>query len=518
MWARRLIALAVGAAALLSASSASASALERMAARGELRVCTSSDVKPVAFLSPSGEMEGFLPSLVADLNDKMSAKLGKPLKLEIVRITPLNRIEFLNQGRCDLLLAAFLDTPARRKVIDFVEPGFYSSRAALLAPHGHGLKTWSDLRGRTVCAPATSAWVRPYEERYGIRFASYPTTQESKLAALKGLCSGLLMDDVIADSMVSSGTAPGFESALPPQDAFAWGIGVRKGDPELKAALSQIVTGWHASGLVLDLERRWGLKANPYAHGLGQPAQAASAPGHGLRSWLTARGVNLSFVWDPADRARLATGLGQTLMLAAVAIPGALAIGVLAVWLARLNPIAERLVGGYVAVVRATPVLAQLYILYFGVGSLLGIGNGGGGSGPFLYAAAALALHYGALCADALRGAIDTVSGPLREAAASLGLTTRQQFTRVVLPLGVRVAFPAIGNIAIQVLKTTTVAYAIAVPELLYAANRIWADNANAPETMAALFLLFLGLAGGLTMLLRSIERRIAVPGLANVH
>lgn len=517
MWMLRLIAVAVGAAALLSAPSASASALERMAARGELRVCTSSDVKPVAFLSPSGEMQGFLPSLVADLNQKMSARLGKPLKLEIVRITPMNRIEFLNQGRCDLLLAAFLDTPARRKVVDFVEPGFYASRAGLLAPHGHGLKTWPDLRGRTVCAPATSAWVRPYEERYGIRFASYPTTQESKLAALKGLCSGLMMDDVIADSMVSSGAAPGFESALPPQDAFAWGIAVRKGDPELKAVLSQIVTGWHASGLVLDLERRWGLKANPYAHGLGQPAQAATSPGDGLRSWLMARGVNLSFVWDAADRSRLVTGLGQTLLLAAVAIPGALLVGVLAVWLARQNEVARRLVGGYVAVVRATPVLAQLYILYFGVGALLGIG-GGAGPGPFLYAAAALALHYGAVCADALRGAIDTVSGPLREAAASLGLTARQQFSRVILPLGVRVAFPAIGNIAVQVLKTTTVAYAIAVPELLYAANRIWADNANAPETMAALFLLFLAMAGGLTLLLRSLERRIAVPGLANVR
>ncbi len=228
--------------------------------------------------------------------------------------------------------------------------------------------------------------------------------------------------------------------------------------------------------------------------------------------------MNLSFIWDPADRARLVTGLGQTLLLAAVAIPGALLVGVLAVWLARLNKVAERLVGGYVAVVRATPVLAQLYILYFGIGSLLGIGSGGGGPAPFLYAAAALALHYGALCADALRGAIDTVSGPLREAAASLGLTTRQQFARVILPLGVRVAFPAIGNIAVQVLKTTTVAYAIAVPELLYAANRIWADNANAPETMAVLFILFLSLAGGLTMLLRSVERRIAVPGFANAR
>ena len=82
-------------------------------------------------------------------------------------------------------------------------------------------------------------------------------------------------------------------------------------------------------------------------------------------------------------------------------------------------------------------MLAQLYILYFGVGSLLGVGSSGGGSGPFLYAAAALALHYGALCADALRGAIDTVSGPLREAAASLGLTVTVELemeTRAATP------------------------------------------------------------------------------------
>ena len=81
------------------------------------------------------------------------------------------------------------------------------------------------------------------------------------------------------------------------------------------------------------------------------------------------------------------------------------------------------------------------------------------------------------------------------------------------LPLALWNSLPAAGNTVVQTIKSTSTAYAIAVPELLYASNRIWSDNFNVAEMMQVLLLVWLLLIGLSSWLLRRLEYHLRLPG-----
>ena len=100
-----------------------------------------------------------------------------------------------------------------------------------------------------------------------------------------------------------------------------------------------------------------------------------------------------------------------------------------------------------------------------------------------------------------------------REAAEALGMSRLQIYVYVVLPLAFRVSLPALNNNLVNLLKTTTLAYAIAVPEMMYTANQIWSDNVNVPEMMFVLFVYYIFLVGVLVWLMHKWERKMKIPG-----
>ena len=99
------------------------------------------------------------------------------------------------------------------------------------------------------------------------------------------------------------------------------------------------------------------------------------------------------------------------------------------------------------------------------------------------------------------------------EAAESLGYTRLQAYIHVVLPLAFRVCLPALNNNLVNLVKTTTLAYAIAVPELLYTSAQIWSDNVNVPEMMVVLLIMYFALVGILVFAMHRVEHRLRLPG-----
>ena len=249
---------------LLSTGASAEPLLERAVARGMLNVCSGDEFPPFKFLDAQDRPAGLIPDLIGDLHQQLSAATGKPLALRLVQVNPVNRILFLQQGRCDLLVTSMLDTPARRQQVDFASPGFYSSAATVFAPKSTPLPDWQSLRGKALCAPATSVWVRPLEERYGVRFVSFNGSAEVRKAVADQRCLGALGDDVLYQALAASPGWEDYEVKLPGQDPAPWGIALRKDQPELLKALSSIVEGWHAEGLIVALEQRYGLPPNPW--------------------------------------------------------------------------------------------------------------------------------------------------------------------------------------------------------------------------------------------------------------
>ena len=214
------------------------------------------------------------------------------------------------------------------------------------------------------------------------------------------------------------------------------------------------------------------------------------------------------------DRQRFLLGLGLTLLLSLASIALSLLIGVVgAAGLGSRQGLWRGISGAYVALFRNTPLLVQLFFFYFGVGALLPLVDGVRLLNGTQWAIIVIALHSGAFQAVNLRAGIDGVPRATLQAAAALGMQERTVLRHIVLPLALRNSLPAMGNTVVQTIKSTSIAYAIAVPELLYASNRIWSDNFNVAEMMQVLLLVWLLLIGLSSWLLRRLEYHLRLPG-----
>ncbi|TCR66452.1 amino acid ABC transporter permease [Bosea sp. BK604] len=230
-------------------------------------------------------------------------------------------------------------------------------------------------------------------------------------------------------------------------------------------------------------------------------------------------GLNFSIFYDAFDRSRFLTGLWTTTYICIVSILASLAIGLLGVWVAGSNSRLGRLaVRAYVQFFRNTPPLVQLSFFYFAVGGLLPtVSDGFGGQSPLVsgtgWAIIAFSLFAGAFNVEIFRAGIEAVPETMVEAAESLGYTRFQLWRQIVLPLAFRICLPALNNNLVNLVKTTTLAYAIGVPELLYAASQIWSEMFNVREMMNVLLVVYVLLVAVLVWVMHRWERAMRIPG-----
>ncbi len=231
--------------------------------------------------------------------------------------------------------------------------------------------------------------------------------------------------------------------------------------------------------------------------------------------WLkAAHGINLTIGYDAYDRARFLKGLLTTVELSALCILCSVLIGLAGVWLQGSRN--RWLRGGvywYIQFFRNTPPLVQLYFFFFAVGGVLPRIDGQPPVGNFAWAAITLSFFAGAFNVEIFRSGIEAVPRTMAEAARALGLSRAKIFFLILLPLVFRICLPALNNNLVNLVKTTTLAYAIAVPELLYVAAQIWSDENNVREMMNVLLVMYVGLVGLLVHLMTRWERAMRLPG-----
>jgi polar amino acid transport system permease protein len=181
-------------------------------------------------------------------------------------------------------------------------------------------------------------------------------------------------------------------------------------------------------------------------------------------------GLNLTHLSDEFDRARLLGGMRTTINLAVLCIGCSVVIGIAGAWLQLSRyRVVRGATAAYVQLFRNTPPLVQLYFFYFAIGPLIRAPNEFGllqpVLGSFAWAVLSLSLFAGAFNVEIFRAGIEAVPKSTVEAAASLGFTRATAFRTVTLPLAIRFALPALANNLVNLVKTTTLAYAIAVPD-----------------------------------------------------
>lgn len=241
------------------AAVAKADALDDIKKRGTLVVGTKADYRPYGYRDPSGAIVGFEPDLAADV----AKRLG--VKLELVPVVASNRMQFLDQGKIDLMIATMTDTPERHKVVEIPEPNYYASGTNILARKSLHLTDWAQLKGKPVCLIQGAFYNKELQEKYGVEPVAFKGTTEAYAALKAGNCVGVGYDDTALYGQVLDPEWKDYEVPLKSILVLPWGLAVKLGETKFGQFMHDTIVAWHKSGLILELEKKWGVPNSAFA-------------------------------------------------------------------------------------------------------------------------------------------------------------------------------------------------------------------------------------------------------------
>lgn len=244
---------------MIAGTTANADVLDRIMERGKIVVGSKADYRPYGYLDEGGNIVGIEPDLARDVADTLG------VDLELVAVTASNRMEFLEQGKTDVLIGTMTDTAERRGVIDILNPDYYSSGTNIMARKESNFEKWEDLDGAPVCGIQGAFYNRKTSEEFGAEIVGFTGTSEVLEALKQGRCAAFVYDDSFLVSRLQEDEWSDYEMPLETIDDSPWGIGVAKGEDRLARLLSGMIVNWHVEGRIVDLEKEYGLEPTPFA-------------------------------------------------------------------------------------------------------------------------------------------------------------------------------------------------------------------------------------------------------------
>jgi polar amino acid transport system substrate-binding protein len=522
----RLLLLVSCLASLFCASAARADMLDTILRRGEVVVGVKTDYPPFGQLNAAGEIVGFEPDLAADV----AKRLG--VRLRLVSVTSANRLQQLQDGTVDLIIATLGDTQQRREIADLIEPNYYASGINIMLPQKSVVKDWSDMVGRTVCGTQGQYANRVIQERYLLQLQLLNSNRDSLLALRKGSCAGWLQDDTLIMGLLTGSEWAEYAMPLRSILVVPWSIAIRAADRDsrLERTLSDIVADWHRSGFLIATQRaynmpptaflrstnelwnRLGPDGTPVCHRGPQGEWPTLCRNTTLVSSNSATGIervgllvkertglDFSFIYDRYDSSIFFFGLLRTIELLIYCVIGSLAVGTIGALLMSPGvPVLGHCVKGLLTFFRMTPPLLQIYVVFFGVGNFLAA-NYGLSIGAVPAAVLCLSCYAGAAIAQSLVDAATV----LHRADPDFVLRPATLLRTFNLAQG-----PVIGSL-VNVVKAGGMASVIAVPEIISASTAIMADRGNTGVMMNVLMAVYFLILLGVVRLFSMVQRRL---------
>jgi polar amino acid transport system substrate-binding protein len=410
------------------------------------------------YVYPDPQHPEHLIGFECELADALAAKLG--VKARMVQNQWDQLIPALERGNFDIVLNGLEVTPENRQRIAMSQPYYVYSQQIVTRKETPGLEHIEDLKRKPVGVLSSSVAQRLLEQAGGIELRIYPGNVESLRDLKAHRIEAALMDLPIAIFYARPDPALKFSG-----ESFApgyYGIGVRKEDRALLAALNQAIQDLAADRTLERIYRKYGvwdarqeqlnapiLSSAAIAN---EPTEAGQNEGRKsistLRQWPTYLPLLL--------RAAVTTVELSVLAMALAVVAG------LVVVLTRLYAIAplQWLAKAYVEVIRGTPLLIQLFMIYYGLPEI------GIRLNAFCAAILGLGLNYAASEAENYRAGIQAIPRGQTEAAMALGMSRWQTLQHVVLPQALRVVIPPVTNDFIAMFKDSSIVSVITMVEL----------------------------------------------------
>jgi|SRR5476651_57289 len=192
------------------------------------------------------------------LNVELANELGRQLgaEVELVPVLPANRVQFLQQGKVDLLIANMEWTAERGEILGFVPTPFYRVGGTAAVLKDSKITRWEDLKGQPVCTSQGSSYVKPLTD-LGAELKAFKSSSESLLALRGNNCVAAVHDATLINPLLASNPEwQGYRAITPelnPAPSVVW---TRRGETDIQAKLDTIVQGLHRSGWLIQAETR----------------------------------------------------------------------------------------------------------------------------------------------------------------------------------------------------------------------------------------------------------------------
>ena len=381
-----------------------------------------------------------------DLADALATKLG--VKARMVQNQWDQLIPALERENFDIILNGLELTAENRQRISMSQPYYVYTEQIVTRNGATGLTRIEDLKGKSVGVLSSTVAERLLEEMGGANLRIYPGNVESFRDLKAQRIDAVLTDLPIALHYAKPDPELSFSG-----EPFApgyYGIGVRKQDLRLLGAINQAIEDFSRDGTLERIDRKYGLWDERQTHLKD------------YRPEIVGERKQVSTLRElPKYLPLLLRGAAVTVELSVLAMALAVVAGLVLVLL-RLYAIAPLrwFARGYVEVIRGTPLLIQLFLIYYGLPEI------GIRLNPFLAGIMGLGLNYAASESENYRAGIQSIPRGQTEAAQALGMSRWQGLRHVILPQALRVVIPPVTNDFIAMFKDSSIVSVITMVEL----------------------------------------------------
>ncbi|MEO8576676.1 MAG: ABC transporter substrate-binding protein/permease [Gemmatimonadales bacterium] len=424
-----------------------------------------------------GDAEGGAPFVEADASDASKVRgfdvevaemiaRGLGRSPQFVQVAWSSIEASAERGDFDIAMSGVEDRPALRARRAVTIPYFEFREVLAVRPADRDrYRKLADLAGRKVATlGSTMAYdlLLDGQKKWGVVPVSYDDDVHPYGDLLAGRVDAVLLDHIIAERSLRR--TPGFV-IQPEPVAIGYYVGVlAKGNTALRDSVDEILRARMRDGSLEKSFRAWNVWDDSEAKHFERVLSAVPAPATGS----IARASSMSTIGSYVPSLLRAAGVTALLSILSMAIAVSIGLGVAA---GRIygGPIMRGLLAAYVEVVRGTPVLLQLFVIYYGLSGVVRLP-------AFAAAVIGLGLNYAAYESEIYRAALEAVSRAQLEAARTLGLSEAQIFRLVRGPQALRLALAPMTNDFVALIKDSSLVSVITVVELtkqtaIYATN-----------------------------------------------
>ncbi|HDG9531260.1 TPA: ABC transporter permease subunit [Staphylococcus aureus] len=447
---------------------------EKIKERGELRVGLSADYAPMEFEhTVNGKTE------YAGVDIDLAKKIAKDnnLKLKIVNMSFDSLLGALKTGKIDIIISGMTSTPERKKQVDFSDSYMMTKNIMLVKKDKvNEYKDIKDFNNKKVGAQkGTEQEKIAQTEIENASITSLSRLPDVILALKSGKVEGAVVEKPVAEAYLKQNPKLGISNVKFNEEEKDTVIAVPKDSPKLLSQINKTIKEVKDKGLI---DKYMTNAANAMNDDSGFISKYGS---------FFLKGIKITILIS-----LIGVALGSILG-AFVALMKLSKIKIIS-WIASI----------YIEILRGTPMLVQVFIVFFGITAALGLDIS-----ALVCGTIALVINSSAYIAEIIRAGINAVDKGQMEAARSLGLNYRQTMKRVIMPQAIKNILPALGNEFVTLIKESSIVSTIGVGEIMFNAQVVQGISFDPFTPLLVAAALYFVLTFVLTRIMNMIEGRL---------